>query len=284
MKNNRTNLISLLVSLIFCVPPSLAAPPSTKVRPPSKSDDGGPPRARNTQPSVRPNKYQLSVARRWALACPAVLDTSNGDGHNELCGDERTPEAIQQQRESLDRWWGIKSHADLVGIFDWIEKEGGHRIFFEEIEKVLKMPNSEEELEKLRQKYSGRWSQSEFNDKVTIVRQYAPSLKGKGIFGWDYARYIGLCRWGAEAGYLSEEEAWQRLMPAARKVQKHFGSWNELGRNYIIGRRFWNREIALRDATKFNQILTELTTDVSSPWVTIPWNTDLRPGPNTGGY
>lgn len=279
--------VALILTSCFFIfaPPSLAAPPAMKaVSPkPDKNSSSGT-KAQLASLKKETGKTPLSVAQRWAVACPAILDTLNQHGHSELCGEPRTPEAIESERRSLENWWGVKSQADLFGSFDWIDKEGGHRIFFEEIEKAINAPNSAEELARLQKKFSGRWSPSEFEDKVKVVRQYSPNLKGKGIYGWDYIRYIGLCRWGALAGYLSDDEAWQKIMPAARKLQKHFGSWSELGRNYLIGRRFWSRAQTVEDGLQLNRIYEWLLKEPTSPWVTVPWNTDLRPGPNTGGH
>jgi Protein of unknown function (DUF1266) len=43
-------------------------------------------------------------------------------------------------------------------------------------------------------------------------------------------------------GYLAEDEAWEKIMPAAAKLHATFSSWKELGENYLIGREFWSYE------------------------------------------
>lgn len=70
--------------------------------------------------------------------------------------------------------------------------------------------------------------------------KYKDEFGEKSIAAWDYDRYISLCGWGYIAGYLSEEEAWQRIMPAARLLQKTFESWIDLGKNHVVGREFWS--------------------------------------------
>jgi hypothetical protein len=97
------------------------------------------------------------------------------------------------------------------------------------------------------------------------------------ISAWDYDRYVALCGWGYLAGYLSEDEAWQRIMPVARLLQKTFSSWEDLGRNHIVGREFWSWEQTQDRGSLTLQSYKKLLTDPSSPWVKLKWDLDLSP-------
>ena len=55
-------------------------------------------------------------------------------------------------------------------------------------------------------------------------------------------------------------------MPAARLLQKKFGSWKELGENYIIGRKYWGGDT--EDQTLYDDALVRLLESKESPWVT----------------
>ena len=73
---------------------------------------------------------------------------------------------------------------------------------------------------------------------VEMVQKYAAQLGSKSLLGFDLCRYVAVCRWGCLCGYLTEDEAWDKIMPVAAKLQATFSSWKELGQNYLIGREF----------------------------------------------
>jgi hypothetical protein len=84
------------------------------------------------------------------------------------------------------------------------------------------------------------------------------------------------------AGYLKEEEAWQRIMRAAWAIQANYSSWREMGEDYLWGREQWKG----RRDPQFDRIFQLLTNpdDSSSPWNKNEWKTDLseRAAANTG--
>ncbi len=110
---------------------------------------------------------------------------------------------------------------------------------------------------------------------IEIVEQYYAPVGKKSLLSWDLVRYIALCRWGYVAGYLSEDEAWQRIMPIARKLQKNYHSWKRVGDNYIIGRKFWSYTQTMKNGDEYINALNYLCADKSSPWRTLPWKMDL---------
>ena len=88
-----------------------------------------------------------------------------------------------------------------------------------------------------------------------MAKEYYKKLGEKSLLGWDYGRYICLCRWGYLVGWLNEQEAWEKIMPAAELLQKSFSSWEDLGRNYLIGRLFWSYQYAV-EKPKFTMKLS----------------------------
>ena len=56
--------------------------------------------------------------------------------------------------------------------------------------------------------------------------QHYRKRRRNSLVGWDYCRYIMLCRCGYQVGFLSEDEAWGRIMPMARAIQAAFPSWS----------------------------------------------------------
>ena len=111
--------------------------------------------------------------------------------------------------------------------------------------------------------------------EILIAKEYYEKLGEKSLLGWDYTRYICLCRWGYLVGYISEEEAWERIMPVAEMLQKKFDSWEDLGRNYLIGRRFWSYQYTQEGGDLYEDAFQRLLDMRSSPWNKYPWDMDL---------
>jgi hypothetical protein len=62
-------------------------------------------------------------------------------------------------------------------------------------------------------------------------------------------------------------------MSVAQQVQTSFGSWDEMGENFLDGREIWSGK---RDP-KFDSSYRLLgnAKDPNSPWNQSPWNCDL---------
>jgi len=221
----------------------------------------------NTKPKVRPAAGTCTQAQLWALACPALLTLNNRHQHDLLWCVPATPENIATEKKMLEEWWGINSRQDLLKQLTWINS-GGHRAGFDRMVQLSQMGAVEAFKAKLDPK-----SLNEFEEGMQIVQEFGPQLGSKSLLGWDYCRYIGLCRWGTLCGYLSPDEAWAKIMPAAKLLQNSFSSWSDLGKNYLIGRHYWQPHSNLQPSFESNYKL--LLSDPKSPWVTIPWKTDL---------
>jgi len=233
------------------------------------------PEARSNQDSpITSNSYGLPTddQKLWALATCAVLTESNQGRHDLLGGCEHTPENAELEQRSLAKWWGITNRASFLAILDWIEK-GGHRQQFERTAGRLSLATPEQ-IAKIRTQVS---SDPETSNAVEIAMEYKDEFGAKSITAWDFDRYIALCGFAYIAGYISEDEAWQKIMPAARLLQKTFASWKELGKNHVVGREYWSLEETQRKGAVTRQCYEKLLVDPSSPWVRLKWDMDLTP-------
>jgi hypothetical protein len=224
---------------------------------------------------VRPlsalESIDLTAAQKgWALAASAVLWERNGDRHDLLAGRELTEANRHSSQRLLEESWGVRTREDLLGSLLWIHS-GGHRQRFQQFGQRLAAlsPAERRTLE------PSRREQPDFSDELTVVEVYYASLGSKGLMGWDYSRYIALCRWGYASGYLSEDEAWGHIIRAARLLQTTFSSWNELGENYLIGREFWSPSAQRQNGYLYRRALQRLLADPESPWNQYPWDFDL---------
>lgn len=56
------------------------------------------------------------------------------------------------------------------------------------------------------------------------------------LAAWDYGRTAIIARYGAAAGYLEEDEAWEYLKMAADSASETYSSWREFTAAHILGR------------------------------------------------
>ena len=217
-----------------------------------------------------------SPAELWALACPAILAVVNGGRHDTLAEKPHTAELEKRCKDGLARWWRVGSRDDLLKQLEWIQN-GGHRNRFQQLTEILEDQASISEVEQMLA--AQPQGLARFRAQMQLLRNLSPTQRKKSIYGWDYCRYIGLCRWGYEAGYIRKEEAWAKIMPAAELLQSRFSSWKDLGENYLIGREFWMVDAKNQD--RFEQAAVSLlATDPKSPWKLLKWDTRLKSDAN----
>jgi hypothetical protein len=206
--------------------------------------------------------------KSWALATSAILFQRNSDSHDLLAGGPRTDQKASRARELLGDW-GINSRADLLATLRWIER-GGHRASFAELGATV------DRLNPTLLAWVAPWVlPSELGHQVAVIQRHHRALGDKGILAWDYSRYVALCRWGFASSFLSEDEAWQSIMPAARLLQRHFTSWSDLGQNYLIGREFWSLSQTRKSGDLYRATYQTLISYSGSPWNKLPWELEL---------
>jgi hypothetical protein len=218
---------------------------------------------------------QATPAQKFALATGAVLGEINGNQHEWLYGEPNpTREAIQAV---LANGWGVQSRDDLFGRLQWIETEG-HRVDYQRIRSLFerKGPFRQDASELL---HGEPWAQNMGGEEMVQFRNRANGMlaywhRHPSLMGWDFCRGVWLCRWGAAAGLLSDEEAWQRIFAYAQTLQQSFSGWSELGENYLAGYSFWSDD---DDDDNVRDALTTLTdpNNRNSPWNLVPWATPL---------
>jgi len=214
----------------------------------------------------------LSPQRAWALAASALLTERNGELHDHLAGSHLSAKAAEDARRLLREWWDVTDRATLLDSLAWIQNTG-HREKFARTGKHLAAlrPAERRAIE------TERRNDVDYNQMLGVVELHYARLGPKSLIGWDFSRYISVCRWGYAAGYLTESEAWTRIIPAARIIRHTFGSWRELGENYLIGRQFWSPEEHVRTGHRYRQAFDRLLADRNSPWNRVPWKVDFGP-------
>ncbi|MGA3130202.1 MAG: ankyrin repeat domain-containing protein [Terracidiphilus sp.] len=203
--------------------------------------------------------------QRWAIAASAILATFDREPLDTLSSND----SALGVRNMLQNWWDIGNRDEFLQALQWID-EGGHRQLFSTL--GARTANlSPDELSSAVQHLN-----AEDANSVTMAHRYYEKYGAQSLTGWDYARYINLCRWGVSSGYISEEEAWPRVMHAAQILQQTFSSWREFGENYLVGRDFWSLSQTRIDGQQMRAIYQKLLNDPGSPWNRIPWSLPLE--------
>ena len=212
----------------------------------------------------------LSSAQEWAVATSAILWESNKDRHDLLGIQAQTPEQFERAKQILSEWWGVTNKESLIQTMQWV-KNTGHRRQFEQLGAFVESLNDGQFKQRLA---TVKGDEQEYRD-FQLAKEHYKKLGPKSLLAWDYGRYVALARWGYQAGYLTEGEAWERIMPAARTLQKTYDSWADLGENYLLGREFWSVEQTKRNGHLYRIAYTKLLNDPRSPWKRHAWDTDL---------
>lgn len=217
-------------------------------------------------------KQEIAAGTKaWALGCSAVVVEYNHSRHDLLGMEEYTPSKAEKSRTSLcTSCWDINNREDLFSNMIQINI-GGHRKIFEQISLSFMSLNEADRLAVLEM-----YKANDVNTpQILFVEKQHKNVGEEGILAWDYSRIIFLCRWGYKSGYINEQEAWTILIKIAKMLQKQFDSWEELGRNYIIGRKFRFYEEMQNEAYLYEDAYQRLLDMSSSPWNLYSWNMNL---------
>lgn len=195
--------------------------------------------------------------QRWGLALSGVLTELNGGFHHELGGWGKGDHTVGWCRNVLAKFWGIDSRASFRETTTWLWQRG-HRT--EALLRLHELPADP----------------GDDDAQAALLRAHAAELQGRGLLAWDLGRFVAVVGWGAWAGFVAESEAWRWIHGAATWSQRRYRSWEEFGRHYELGRRYWaHGEVD----PKIPEILAKLNADPKSPWVQLRWDLALGEPP-----
>ena len=216
-------------------------------------------------------------AKMHAMAFGAVLAAFNGDPVSTLTKDA---DEIRR-RKTLEKWWDVHSRDELLALLNGIESgENGHRSAFWAMGEKLKHLKPGTLWPTI---LSSAKAGEDIEGLVLVVSyMHAPKNKSLPLTAWDFGRYVNLCRWGWDAGYLSESEMWERILPVARLLQKSYSSWEDYAADYMCGREFYSAPAMRENGAKMEKIVQLLLNELpNGAWGSIPWEEPLGEGPIT---
>lgn len=198
------------------------------------------------------------AAQRFALALPGIWLHHNQASTQHLGGRPAGPANRRWARGLLKDSWGVTDAATAIERMNWLASTGHTAEYFEWRARYAGLPESERESDL----------------RLIFVKLFGAEVGDTGLVAWDQVRRINVAGWSFLAGYLTEEEAWAQILPAARVCQQTYGSWEALGRGYLLGTAYWGPAHLERHQPACEALLS----DPKSAWRTIPWSTPLGAG------
>jgi hypothetical protein len=185
----------------------------------------------------------LTQDQLWAVKLTGILTEINRGYHNTLNTFKMNSRNKKGVLEMLKRDWGINNKEELLEALDKTENEGNasslkliQQIINEEV--ILATADGEGHIIVTTKfdKYEISYTRYYYL-RFTISNW--ETYQNRSILAWDLGRNIALCRWGYDAGFFTEKEAWEKIMYYARLIQPLYKSWKEYGYDYYMGRVFW---------------------------------------------
>ncbi|MEM7660030.1 MAG: DUF1266 domain-containing protein [Bacteroidota bacterium] len=218
--------------------------------------------------------------QEWALATVAMLSKVDGRAYFLLGGESPGDRAGKSARKRLNRKWDIREESQFGEEVEWLFEEGHRQEFQEMIRRVGQFQEAEltqylSEIEAGKYGLNTESAKTDERHRVEMARQNQNGIRYVSFMAWDYLRCIQLIREGFLAGYIEEEEAWNRIFSAAQVLQSRYDSWEEMSRSFLMAREFWSKTEMDRDGNVYRRALAQLLDDEKSPWQQIPWELAL---------
>lgn len=207
----------------------------------------------------------LNPAQRWALSCDAGLETLNQSPCQSFSGTGY----FKDRGAALKYWWDIGDRADALKTLAWL-RDQGHRSGYIRVAGLLNGPASGRRLiqaEGLLDVTTAR--------RIALVKRVGQTLGPQGILAWDYVRLIWVAACCEAQGYISERDAWDWILPAARSIQQAYGSWGQMQAAYLAGREYWHPwQPDQPDMVAISKILLD-PANTRSPFQRLVWKQNL---------
>jgi LSD1 subclass zinc finger protein len=189
----------------------------------------------------------------FALALASVITEMNGAHHDELGSWGLNEHTKPWCTNTLKNFYGIESKEDFDESARFFLEEGHSKAARDVLATLASSSTAD-------------------TPKQALVRANAVEIQKVGLLAWDYGRLSAVVGWSYWAGFVDDPSAWKLLLFLASKVQSAYDSWSAYARAYELGRRFW-KSGEPHEATA--RAIAKLLQDPESPWVKIPWNTNL---------
>ena len=173
--------------------------------------------------------------KREAIAFCSLLGEENKAHPNRL---DPFPTDSTKGRLILAASWEIKNRDELLSTLDRLDEGGHSQSFRDALDTLNQIPDTADILDYLNknERDPGRAGRILF----TMIIKDIPGMKERTLRAWDWGRSVSLCRWGYNAGFLTEEETWEKILSNREKILSYYNSWEDYATGYALGRMFWS--------------------------------------------
>jgi hypothetical protein len=183
----------------------------------------------------------------------------------------------------LSDWWDINGTDTAIEKLDYL-RDKAFAYYFPTVWKafhaasdeerkaiILETMTTQEDAEKAYSQTQNLLESVDILRKLEIIER-VEDVNKYGVLGWDAGRLVFIARLCYDARYISEQQAWEYIDEACRKVWREFHSWDELAKSYLIGRFIWGG----KDADDgMDSLADDLLHKPKSPWNNVPWGDTL---------
>ncbi|WP_435261636.1 DUF1266 domain-containing protein [Tenacibaculum sp. nBUS_03] len=159
----------------------------------------------------------------------------------------------------------------------------GRRWYYDFIYNMMKT-QPEEKWDALMNNYFGNNERALNYLKILRTNKVSNELKQKGIFtiesemdigivGYDAAMLVGQARKAYTTDIITEQDAIKVMKFARELVVKHFSSWEEFGKSFILGFSFDQQHREAYYRQEIYHLYKQVLENPNSPWNTINWPT-----------
>lgn len=110
-------------------------------------------------------------------------------------------------------------------------------------------------------------------DRPTLMKQ-VEGLKAAAPANaaWDMVRAVDLLRMGFAAGYLDEDDCWEKIRQVALVLQQHYKSWEELGAAFERGMHAWQDSRRQNDPNERGRVQRNLPALRAEVWPKVDFS------------
>lgn len=227
-------------------------------------------RAAGAAPGLAGVQPGLTRTQLWGLAAAAIFARRNNDGWDRL----QLGASVEAVQAMLGESWDVHGPAEAEPTLDWLARAGHTERLHGDLAALAGVAPAKIEAWLARQRPVAA-------KRLRFAQRHRTELKAGKLVAWDLVRLINLARALYTAGWLSEAAAWTHLLLAARRLQREYRSWEELSRNFMLGRHYWGEGEATQ--AKFDAAAAWLLSDPGSPWRRLAWTTLLDAAESSHG-
>ncbi|MCM1536689.1 MAG: DUF1266 domain-containing protein [Clostridium sp.] len=214
---------------------------------------------------------ETSDTLRWFYASYAILTELNGNDYTEFGGMPINDYTRQLQIAALESQWGVTDRETADSTLAWALEEG-HRTEFVNSGKYLA---EDIEMDKLDEEdylpyllYISDLSEEEAAQLVNLYIMYK-DYGEHAIDAWDYCRALNLLSFYYVAGYYTKEEALDKSLEIAGRLQPMYSSWDELVESYLRGYEYWAEESSAKRRAVYEDLKTREDNPFSVDYHTV---------------